>query len=131
MKRASIFLLALYVAAACGPKQTGEDPAPASPTVLCVRNEAPAHGNVTARAGLVRFDVLPSHMVCKRVTITGSALPLTAQAPGGGLLRPASFSAQLLQASGSNCWRWRIMGSPASALSPCDEAEEVVADTVS
>lgn len=130
MMRAAVLLLVLFVAAACGPRHPGGQPDPASPTRLCVRNEAPAHGNVTARAGLVRFDVLPGQMVCKRVTITGSELRVTARAPGGGLLQPASYSTSL--PSGVNtCWRWRIMGSPATTLAPCDEDEEVVADTAS
>lgn len=130
MIRAAVLALALYAVAACAPRQPAENPSAASPTRLCVRNEAAAHGNIIARAGLVRFDVLPGQMVCKRVTFSGTTLQLTARAPGGGLLQPLTASAQL-QSTGSTCWRWRIMGSPATVLSPCNEDEEVIADTVS
>jgi hypothetical protein len=125
-----IAIVLTLAAAACGPREPGDEPGPA-PLRLCVQNQAPAHGNIIARAGLVRFDVLPGQEVCKRVTLTGVDIPLRAQTTGGGLSGPVSY-AERLQPAGYRCWRWRLTGSSASAadLTPCEEEFEASTDTV-
>lgn len=126
MKRCSVLLLLSL--AACAARKGDEDrPAP-GPLRLCVENATAAHGNIVARAGLVRFDVMPGQTECKPVIVTGSSLPLRAQTIGGGAAGPQSYAERLLP-GGSSCWRWRLTDSPASSvdLMPCDL---VAADTV-
>ena len=110
-----------------------EDEAPPEPLTLCVQNETVAHGNIIARAALVRFDVMPGSEVCKALLATGPAIGLQASTTGGGLAGRQSYTARL-DAGGSRCWRWRLTDSPASAvdLMPCDlvaDAADADADT--
>lgn len=111
-----------------------EDEAPPEPLTLCVQNETVAHGNIVARAALVRFDVMPGAEVCKRVLASGPAIGLQASTTGGGLAGRQSYAARL-DTGGSRCWRWTLTDSPASAvdLMPCDLSgpdSEADADTV-
>jgi hypothetical protein len=101
-----------------------EDEAPPEPLTLCVQNETVAHGNIVARAELVRFDVMPGSEVCKRVLASGPAIGLQASTTGGGLAGRQSYSARL-DTGGSRCWRWTLTDSPASAvdLMPCALSE--------
>jgi hypothetical protein len=126
MKQAALVIA--LCAAACGPREPGEDPGPGG-LRLCVENAAPAHGNITARAGLVRFDVLPGQRVCKPVSFSGVDIPLTAITSGGGLTGPLRY-AERLRPGGSRCWTWRLTGSPASAANPVPCDDEPDADTL-
>lgn len=130
MKRILAFLLLSL--AACAAREGDEDgPAP-EPLRLCVENATAAYGALTARAGLVRFDVLPGERVCKPVILTGGSIPLQARTIGGGAAGPQTY-AERLQPGGSRCWRWRLSDSPASAvdLMPCDLVDdETATDTV-
>jgi len=117
--------LVLALCAACGPLRPGEERTGEPPLRLCIQNDASAFGNIIARAGLVRFDVMPGQEVCKPVTLTGADIPLRAVTTGGGLAGPVSY-AERLQPAGARCWRWRLTSSPASAadLTPCDIQDE-------
>lgn len=116
MKRLTVVLL---LAAACAPSPDGEDgPAPERPR-LCVENATAAYGAITARAGLVRYHVLPGQTECKPLSSPGP-LPLRAATIGGGAAGPLNYAATL-NVAGYRCWRWRLTDSPASAadLGPC------------
>ena len=109
--------------AGCGSAARGsgdEDHPEWEPLRLCVQNATVAYGNLVARAGIVRFDVLPGQEVCKRVAIAGASVPLRAVTTGGGSGGPRSYAADLLPGT-STCWVWRLSDSPASAtnLMPC------------
>jgi hypothetical protein len=118
----------LLLLTACASLGRGNDEegneAPPEPLTLCVQNETVAHGNIIARAALVRFDVMPGSEVCKRVLASGPAIGLQASTPGGGLAGRQSYSARL-DTGGSRCWRWTLTDSPASAvdLMPCALSE--------
>lgn len=122
-------LLVLTACASPGRGNGEEDEAPPEPLTLCVQNETVAHGNIVARAALVRFDVMPGSEVCKRVLASGPAIGLQASTTGGGLAGRQSYSARL-DTGGSRCWRWRLTDSPASAvdLMPCDLVDDDEAD---
>jgi hypothetical protein len=121
MRRIAAAALAIGTAAACVRNPRGEAAPAGAPTRLCVRNEAQASGNIVARAGLVRFDVVPGEEVCKQVTPTEPSLVLRAETVGGGANGPVRY-ANRLQAGSSGCWRWRLTDIPGSALDllPCD-----------
>lgn len=118
-------LLLLTACASLGRGSDEDDEAPPEPLTLCVRNETVAHGNIVARASLVRFDVMPGETVCKTLLGSGSAIGLRASTTGGGLAGRQSYTARL-DAGGSRCWRWRLTDSPASAvdLMPCDLVDD-------
>lgn len=121
MRRIAAAVLAIGTAAACARNPRGAA-APAGAAIrLCVRNEAAASGNIVARAGLVRFDVMPGAEVCREVTPTEPSLVLRAETVGGGANGPVRY-ANRLQAGSSGCWRWRLTELPGSALDllPCD-----------
>lgn len=128
---AAVLLLCLT---ACGPLfRRGENAADPDRLTLCVRNGTVAYGNIVARAGQVRFDVMPGQQVCKPLIATGPAITLRAVTTGGGLAGPRTYEERLL-GGGWGCWVWRLTDSPASAadLGPCpDEAddEDPAADT--
>ncbi len=126
MKRYTVLLL--LGLSACWPfarEEGDEDRRPPEPLMLCVQNAAVAYGSLVARAGLVRFDVMPGERVCKRLAGAGPAIGLTAVTTGGGLSGPRRYSARL-DVGGSRCWRWRLTDSPASAvdLMPCDLVDD-------
>jgi hypothetical protein len=128
MKRlAAVLLLGLT---ACWPfAREGDEERedrPREPLTLCVRNETVAHGNIVARASLVRYDVMPGEQVCKRLIESGPAVELQAVTTGGGVAGPRRYSARL-DTGGSRCWRWRLTDSPASAvdLMPCDLVDDL------
>ncbi|HEX6037125.1 hypothetical protein [Longimicrobium sp.] len=129
MKRVSAFFL-LFLAACAARERDRNEPAP-EPFRLCVENATAAYGALTARAGLVRFDVLPGERVCKPLIVTGGAIALRAETIGGGAAGPQRYAEQL-QPGGSRCWRWRLTDSPASSvdLMPCDLVDEDETDTV-
>lgn len=88
---------------------------------LCVRNGTIAYGNIIARAGLVRFDVMPGREVCKPLPTAGPSVQLLAETTSGGSAGPITYAATLHTAN-VRCWRWRLTESRASAtdLSPCE-----------
>ena len=121
MKRiAAVVLLSL---AACGPFFKPSDEPAGERLRLCVQNRTTAHGNIIARAGLVRFDVMPGREVCKRIPASGASIRLLAETTGGGSRGPVAY-AITLQPGTAPCWRWRLTESSASAadLSPCESA---------
>ena len=119
MKRiASAVLLSL---AACGTgMRSGDEPA-GERLQLCVQNGTTAYGNIIARAGLVRFDVMPGREVCKPLPTAGPTVRLLAETTGGGSRGPITY-ATTLQTGNVLCWRWRLTETPTSAtdLRPCD-----------
>lgn len=137
MRRGAAVLLVCV--AACGPffrPAEGDDDAPPRERLrLCVENATVAYGNLIARAGQVRFDVMPGQQVCKQVLEGGGYVDLRATTTGGGLSGPRRYQAQMPVGS-YRCWLWRLTDSPASAgdLGPCREDEEEAdedADTAS
>lgn len=119
---AAVLLLCL---SACGPLFKRGTGAESSRTTLCVVNATVAYGSLTARAGLVRFDVMPGEEVCKPVIATGGDIVLRAQTIGGGASGPRRY-AERLPAGGYRCWRWRLTDSPASSgdLFPCEATDD-------
>ena len=87
--------------------------------VVCVQNELAAYGNVVARAGGTRFDVMPAETVCRRVISADARLVLTARTTGGGARGPLEF-AEPLPASGPGCWLWRLGPGQGAAALPMD-----------
>lgn len=128
MKRLPAFLLLTLAACAARPGDENR-PAP-EPLRLCVENATAAYGAITARAGLVRFDVMPGERVCKALIATGAAIDLRARTIGGGARGPLRY-AERLQPGVSRCWRWRLTDSPASSLDlvPCDLVDDETATT--
>ncbi len=119
---AAVLLLGL---ASCGPFfRPGEEADPDRLT-LCIENATIAYGNLVARAGPIRYDVMPGQQVCKPVMGTGPYVALQAVTTGGGIEGPHRY-AERLQIGGFRCWRWRLTDSPASAadLGPCPEPAE-------
>lgn len=119
MKRI-VAITVLCLSAACGPAlKPGEQDE--NTTRLCVENATAGYGNIVARAGLVRFNVMPGQEQCRSVIVTGASLDLRAVTTGGGSGGPISYS-ERLQTGASRCWRWRLSNSRASAadLTPCD-----------
>lgn len=124
--------VALLGLAACGPFFKRGEGGESNRTTLCVVNATVAYGTLVARAGLVRFDVMPGEEVCKPVIVTGSDVVLRAQTIGGGAAGPRRY-AERFTLAGSRCWRWRLTDSPASSgdLFPCEaEDGDAEADTV-
>jgi hypothetical protein len=125
---AAVLLLTL---AACGPFfRRGEEPPDRARLTLCVQNGTVAYGNLVARAGAVRFDVMPGQQVCKQLIGTGGFITLRAATIGGGSAGPRRYDASL-PVGGYGCWLWRLTDSPASSadLGPCpDESEEAEAE---
>lgn len=132
MRRFALVLLLL--AAACGPffKRRGSVP-DVNELRLCVANETAGYGNLIARAGLVRFDVMPGREQCKRISDTGPSIELEAHTTGGGSLGPLRFAVRWYPAMAS-CWRWKLGNTRATEvdLTPCREEEmyPVAPDTV-
>jgi hypothetical protein len=127
MKR---LMAVLLLAAACGPalsRGDGEGEAPER-LQLCIENATAAYGAITARAGMVRYDVMPGQTQC-RPLMTPGPVTLRATTIGGGAAGPMRYAATL-QAAGYRCWRWRLTDSPASAvdLGPCPSEFDGVAD---
>lgn len=118
MRSAVVLLLSL---AACGPFFRKSDAPESAALRLCVRNGTVAYGNIVARAGLVRFDVMPGREVCKRLSTAGPVVQLRAETTGGGSAGPITYEATL-QSGNVGCWRWSLSESPASAadLVPCE-----------
>lgn len=117
--------LPLLFLAACGPFFRRSDTPDTDALRLCVRNGTVAYGNIVARAGLVRFDVMPGREVCRRLSTAGPVVQLRAQTTGGGSAGPITYEATL-QTGNARCWRWSLSESPASAadLVPCDFSPE-------
>ena len=112
---------------ACAPRHGNDNGGPTPEQVtLCVQNETVAYGNIIARAGGVRFDVMPGEQVCKRVPGLGPILSLSATTTAGNLNGPLSYATQL-QVGGSPCWTWRLTDAPASAhdVNPCPASRAV------
>ena len=128
MKRLTALLL---LAAACAGNPEGEDGPPPERTRLCIENATAAYGAITARAGMVRYHVLPGQTECKPLLNPGP-LSLRATTIGGGVAGPMRY-ATTLQASGYRCWRWRLTDAAASAadVGPCpSEFQDVADDTI-
>jgi hypothetical protein len=119
MRIAAIAALSL---AACGPLARGSGQADEDRLRLCVQNATVGFGNIVARAGLTRFNVMPGEEQCRAVTVTGMAIELRAATTGGGASGPLSYS-ERLQPGGSSCWRWRLTNARASSvdLTPCGD----------
>ena len=126
---AAVLLLCL---GACGPFfRRGDRAHERERLTLCVRNATIAYGNLVARAGPVRFDVMPGQQVCKPLIGSGGYIQLRAVTTGGGIGGPRRYE-ERLPISGYACWLWRLTDSPASSadLGPCpDDEEEGEADT--
>jgi len=118
MKRIGVALL--LAASACGAFRRDQDNPGAQSLRLCVQNATAGYGNITARADLVRFDVMPGREVCRIVPAAGPSLVLQASTVGGGTAGPLNYATRLTTGAGG-CWRWRLTDSPASAvdLTPC------------
>jgi len=95
-------------------------------TVVCVQNDLAAYGNVIARVGEVRYDVMPAMTTCRRVNTAAPRLALTARTMGGGAAGPLSF-ADALPGSGPGCWLWRLGPGQGAAILPidCIEAQRI------
>jgi hypothetical protein len=89
-----------------------------------------AYGNLVARAGQVRFDVMPGQQVCKPLLGAGGYIQLRAVTTGGGIGGPRRYE-ERLPITGYACWIWRLTDSPASSadLGPCPDDEESEAET--
>lgn len=125
---AAVLLLCLT---GCGPFfRRGDEPPARDRLTLCVQNATIAYGNLVARAGPVRFDVLPGEQVCKPLIGTGPYIQLRAVTTGGGIAGPRRYE-ERLPITGYDCWLWRLTDSPASSadLGPCPEDDEAEADT--
>jgi hypothetical protein len=120
MIRSAAVLLLTLAACATSTREDGRMPAAGS-LQLCVRNGAAAYGNIVARAGQVRFDVMPGREECKSIPGAGSTVQLVAETTAGGSAGPVTYRTTL-QTGNVGCWRWRLTESPASAndLSPCE-----------
>jgi hypothetical protein len=118
MNRIGIALL--LGATACGVFRRDQDNPTAQSLRLCVQNATVGYGNITARADLVRFDVMPGREVCRLVPAAGPSMVLQAQTMGGGASGPITYVNRLTAGSGG-CWRWRLTDSPTSQvdLTPC------------
>lgn len=130
MKR-SIAAVLLFATACASASRGSEDEAPPEPLRLCIENATAAYGAITARAGLVRYDVMPGQTECKRLGTIGP-VDLRATTIGGGAAGPRRYAATL-QTAGYRCWHWRLTDSAASAtdLGPCQsEFQEVADDTI-
>lgn len=116
-----IAALAAIGLAACGPLARGSGEAGDERLRLCVQNATVGYGNIVARAGLTRFNVMPGQEQCRPVSVTGMAIELRATTTGGGSLGPLSY-AERLQPGGSDCWRWRLGNASATSadLMPCE-----------
>lgn len=125
MPRLAFLALAALAACATARQAGGPDAEDAGGLRLCVRNATVGYGNLVARAGLVRIDVLPGEEVCRRLTGPGPTFALRAETTGGGAAGRLSYTATL-QAGGSSCWRWRLTNQPGSAsdLMPCGGEDE-------
>jgi hypothetical protein len=115
-----IAALAAIGLAACGPLARGSGEADDERLRLCVQNATVGYGNIVARAGITRFNVMPGQEQCRPVSVTGIALELQATTTGGGSLGPLSY-AERLQPGGAPCWRWRLTNARSSSvdLTPC------------
>lgn len=131
MMHRCVAVLLLFLAA-CGPFfRGGEEGDAGDRLTLCVENATVAYGNLVARAGPVRFDVMPGQQMCKPLLGAGGFIPLRASTTGGGIRGPRTYEARL-PVSGYPCWRWRLTDSPASSadLHRCPaEPDEAEADT--
>ena len=87
--------------------------------VVCVQNELAGYGNVVARAGGTRYDVMPGETACRRIISADARLTLTATTQGGGVRGPLSIS-EPLPSSGPGCWLWRLGPGQSSAALPLD-----------
>lgn len=126
----SIAAALLFATACASASRGGEDEAAPEPLRLCIENATAAYGAITARAGLVRYDVMPGQTECKRLGTIGP-VDLRATTIGGGAAGPRRYAATL-QTAGYRCWHWRLSDSPASAtdLGPCpSEFQRVENDT--
>jgi hypothetical protein len=119
MRRAFALVAAVAVLAGCAQRKKS-GPAP-QPLMVCVQNGAQAYGNLIARVGTMRYDVMPGKEVCKRITETGPNLALTATTIGGGAAGPLNF-ATTFYPTGSRCWVWRLTSAQASQsdVVPCE-----------
>ena len=126
---AAVLLLGL---GACGPFfRRGDDAPHRERLTLCVQNHTVAYGNLIARAGPVRFDVMPGQEVCKPLIGVGPSIDLRAVTTGGGIGGPRRYE-ERLPVDGYSCWLWRLTDSPASSadLGPCrDDEDEAEPDT--
>ena len=90
--------------------------------VVCVTNDLAAYGNVAARAGEARFDVMPGATVCRRVIAGDPRLPLTATTRGGGAAGPLRF-ADVIPSAAPGCWQWRLGPGTIGAVLPMECTE--------
>lgn len=128
MHRFAVVLLMCL--AACGPFFRRGDGPPPDRLTLCVQNATIAYGNLVARAGPVRYDVMPGQQVCKPLIGSGPYIALRAVTTGGGIGGPRRYE-ERLNIGGYRCWLWRLTDSPASStdLGPCDNEVEQAVDT--
>lgn len=117
-----VLVLAL---AACAPSRRGSAADSGDGILFCVQNAAVGYGNIVARAGMVRMDVLPGQEECRRVPNSGGRIALRAETSAGGAAGRLSY-ATTLQPGMNSCWRWRLTNQRASSgdLVPCDDTAE-------
>ncbi len=126
MKRLALLPLLALNLTACGPSFRSDPVADANALRLCVQNATAGQGNVVARAGLVRFNVMPGQEQCRPVALTGSFLPLNASTTGEGVGGTRSYSERLHPGT-TTCWRWTLTNSASSPrdIAPCEGGETV------
>jgi hypothetical protein len=118
-------IVAAVALTACLPLRKGEDADQPERTRICVRNATAGYGNVIARVGLARYDIMPGQEVCRVSLETGATTALSARTVGGGANGPLTFNATL-QAGGPGCWLWVLDNARAYSghLRACDDDED-------
>ena len=121
-------IVAAVALTACASLRKGEDANQRERTRICVRNATAGYGNVIARVGLARYDIMPGQEVCRVSLETGANIVLSARTVGGGANGPLSFNATL-QAEVPGCWLWVLDNSRAYSghLRECDDDEDTPA----
>ena len=124
MRRMALLLPLPLLLVACWRQGSGE--IGPNDRVVCVTNELAGYGNVMARAGEARFDVMPGATVCRRVISGDPRLPLQATTTGGGAAGPLNLR-DVVPSGAPGCWQWRLGPGTGSSVLPmdCTEATEV------
>jgi hypothetical protein len=116
--RALVLVVAILLAAACGP---GRAPGAYDPNAIrvCIENITVGYGDLVAMVGTTRFRVSPSDEVCRNVRATAGGLPIRAQTTSGGGTGPLRYAFTL--PGGTYCWHWRVSSAPTLDVVSCDQ----------